>query len=385
MLGMIHRQEAIDIWSDMDLQDHPRLESCLGAFDTFIQGGRNCNVDQLELELDRIAAEVRRELPEMDQLTYTAKATLIAAELRRMGLLGSTEQEYHYLRNNFICHVLKSEHKISLPLVSTAIFCCVAQRFGLRAWPCNFPFHIHAVLESPDYPPLYETRSSQILNAGVVWMDPWRHDYIIDEDGMRNQLRQYGLIPAEVVYEYLSPAYTRDMVLRTGRNIMRSVNEARDRRAEIGEQEIDVDAAFYSFLWSVFLIGHSDAAENASQRLNYVPYLMDQFVQHYPEDVGLVERFVLPQFDGHPGQDELVEMIEEHREADRNERKINRRSGHSDQVKFKIGQPFRHARFNYIGIIIGWDSKCKAGEPWIMQMRVDTLPKGRGQSFYHIM
>lgn len=387
LLGLIHRQDAIEIWNDMDYQDFPRLETCLGAFDTFIQGagGNDCNERHLDVEFDRIAQDIRNNVPGIDELDYTSKATTIASQLRSMNLLGSTEQEYHYLKNNFICHVLKSEHKVSLPLVSTAIFCCITQRFGLRAWPCNFPFHIHAVLESPQYPPLYETRSTQTFNPGVVWMDPWRHDNIIDQDTMRLQLRQYGITPEEVTYSYLSPAFTRDMVLRTGRNIMRSVNETRDNHADIGAQEIDVDAAFYSFLWSVFLVSLGDSRENTLQRRNYIPYLLDQFKSHYPEDVRLVERFVVPMFAGHPAQNQILEMIEEHRLGDSNPKPINRRDDMTQHVKFKVGQPFRHKRFEYVGVIIGWDSSCQAGEPWIMQMRVDTLPKGRSQSFYHIL
>ena len=385
LLGLIHRQEALQIWNDMEYQTYARLETCLGAFDTFVQGRRQCNERQLDIELDRIAQDIRNNIPDVDSQVYTNRATTIASQLRSMGLLGSTEEEYHYLKNNFICHVLQSDHTISLPLVSTVIFCCVAQRFGLRAWPCNFPFHIHAVVESPDFPPLYETRSTQTLNSGVVWMDPWRHDNTIDQSAMTDRLRQYGLIPNETVYSYLSPAFTQDMVIRNGRNIMNSVNEARDNRDVLDETEIDSDAAFYSSLWSVFLAGPNEWPETQIQRRNYIPLLLDAFKQNYPEDVGLVERFLLPAFNGHPAMGQLTDLIEEHRFSDRLAKPVNRRDEGTGGVKFKVGQPFRHIRFGYVGIIIGWDPHCQAGEPWIEQMRVDALPRGRTQSFYYIL
>ncbi|KAL1303183.1 hypothetical protein AAFC00_006608 [Neodothiora populina] len=384
LIGLLNRQDALQIWADMEFLDFPRLETSLGAFDTFVQGPHECDVRSLDQELDKIAQQIRNQIPGIEELDYTTRASTVSAELRRMELLGSSEQEYHLLRNNFMCHVLQSEHRVSLPLVSTAIFCCVAQRLGLRVWLCNFPFHVHAVLESPADPPLYETRSAETLSPGVVWMDPWRHDNIIDQDAMRIQLQQHGM-STDAFYSYLSPAFTRDMVIRTGRNIMRSVNEARDNRDEVADQEIDVDAAFYSFLWSVFLVGLNDTRESTLQRRNYIPYLLDQFKQHYPEDVGLVERFVLPIYAGHPAQSQLIDMINAHRASDHTAKPVNRRYDVAGGVKFKVGQPFRHARFHYIGIVIGWDSSCQAGEPWIMQMRVDALPRGRRQSFYHIL
>lgn len=385
LLGLLNRQDALRIWADMEYQDYPPLETCLGAFDTFLQGAGESNVKQLHQELDRIARDIKAEFPHISDMPYTTKASTIAAYLRKINLLGSTEEGYHRLKNNFMCHVLQSEDKMSLPLVSTAIFCCVAQRFQLRVWLCNFPFHIHAVLESPADPPLYESRATHLLQPGTVWMDPWRHDDIIDQDTMLTQLRHMGMVSMDSTYAYLAPAMTRDMVIRTGRNIMRSVNEARDNRVDLDDDTIDPDAAFYSFLWSVFLVGLNDARESSLQRRNYIPYLLDQFKQHYPEDVGLIERFVLPLYAGHPAKAQLNEMVKEHRSADRTAKHVNRRYDVGGGVKFKVGQPFRHARFHYIGIVIGWDSSCKAGEPWIQQMRVDNLPGGRSQSFYHIL
>lgn len=392
LLGLMHRQEALHIWSDMQYQDYPRLEKCLGAFDIFIMGGRDGGEQDLDDELDRIAETIRKEVPTIGHMRYTDKASAIAAELRKMNLLGSSEEEYHDLRNNFILHVLRSEHKVSLPLVSTAIYCCVAQRFGLRAWPCNFPFHIHAVIESPDYPPLYETRSTKTLNPGLVWMDPWRHDDIIDLPTMRLQLSQIdirarrtnSLSDEETLYQYLSPALTRDLVYRTGRNIVTSVNTARENREEFEDQDVDIDAAFYSFLWSAVVLGWNDET-HAEERRQYVPYLLDRWTQHWPEDVGLIERFLVPLYHNQPAHSTLIGTITEHRVGDRIAKPINHRVEHTQGVNFRVGQPFRHKRFGYYGIIVGWDPSCRAGEDWMQTMRIDALPKGRTQSFYHIM
>ena len=35
--------------------------------------------------------------------------------------------------------------------------------------------------------------------------------------------------------------------------------------------------------------------------------------------------------------------------------------------------------------ILGWDPHCAAPEDWIVNMRVDDLPNGRNQAFYHVL
>lgn len=381
VLGLVHRTKALEIWDNMQYQDFPSLEEPLGAFDLFVEGGRDTDIDHLNLALNNVVDDIRQHNPNIDELDYQDKAVAITKRLRQRQLVGSSEHDYHLLRNNFLCLALTGDYKTSLPLQSVSVFCCVAQRFGIQAWPCNYPFHIHAVVESPRHTPLRETRSTLELNSGVVWMDPWRNDNIISQQTMRSQLNAMSVTSEEVIYSYLSPAQTKDMVLRTGRNIMRSVNDAREHREDIGEQEVDADAAFYSFLWSILLVGPN----NTRERQNYVPYLLEHFKQHFPEDVGLIEDYVIPLYNGHPAQHQLVALVEEHRVNDRNAKPITPRDEQCATVKFKIGQYFRHLRYHYVGIIVGWDPSCRAGEQWISQMGVTDLPGGRNQSFYHIL
>lgn len=63
----------------------------------------------------------------------------------------------------------------------------------------------------------------------------------------------------------------------------------------------------------------------------------------------------------------------------------NRGPGATENVRYRVGQVFYHRRYQYYAIIVGWDAKCAASEQWIDQMRVDSLPQGREQSFYHVL
>ena len=54
-------------------------------------------------------------------------------------------------------------------------------------------------------------------------------------------------------------------------------------------------------------------------------------------------------------------------------------------VKFRIGQVFRHKRYAYTAVVVGWDVKCDADEEWIWRNGVDHLDEGRGQAFYNAL
>ncbi|KXJ92653.1 hypothetical protein Micbo1qcDRAFT_222406 [Microdochium bolleyi] len=56
------------------------------------------------------------------------------------------------------------------------------------------------------------------------------------------------------------------------------------------------------------------------------------------------------------------------------------------QVRYRVGDLFRHRRYGYRAVITGWDATCQASEQWMQQMGVDALPGGgRSQSFYHVL
>ncbi|EKM84117.1 hypothetical protein AGABI1DRAFT_110698 [Agaricus bisporus var. burnettii JB137-S8] len=51
-------------------------------------------------------------------------------------------------------------------------------------------------------------------------------------------------------------------------------------------------------------------------------------------------------------------------------------------VRYFVGLPFKHRKFDYVACIIRWDATCKADETWIQRMGVDSLDRGRHQPFY---
>ncbi|KAI7271705.1 hypothetical protein KC335_g4743 [Hortaea werneckii] len=466
ILGSIHRMTAVEKWMRLQRQQMVRLEEVLGAYDLFVLAGRRGDLSDIDREFDRIAENIRLRDPDFDQLSVRRKAEQIAKYLRSEKLVGNpNEENYHALRNNFISMALFEEPHTSLPLQSVAIYCAIARRLGVNARPSNYPHHVHAVIEAPSthtldgkprpitHPPRPDNDDQPPDETEVMHMDPWRSSTETPRSDLLTRLIQMG-IPASHHQHCLAATSNLEIALRTGRNLMNSVSEARDL-AHTGVSTTtppvpDIDAAWYSMLWSMFILGESSAASALHRRRQILPYLIEHYQAHFPEDLGLIERIVPPLLEGQREWHVLLHLITTARKADRNKRAPyyrragirervdgdveeglekgdgesssasassspapgpqnpvppptgsgGRVRGRSDDagggggvdgvvdsaaVTWKIGTYFRHKRYRYAGIVIGWDTSCGAEPAWIEQMRVDDLPRGRHQPFFNVV
>lgn len=120
-----------------------------------------------------------------------------------------------------------------------------------------------------------------------------------------------------------------------------------------------------------------------------LPYLIEHFQAHFPEDLNLIEEIVLPMFEREREQQVLNHLITTSRVADAKMRTPIRRPtdrhGNKMGVAFTIGTHFQHKRYGYEGVVVSWDDRCGAEERWIEQMGVDELPRGREQPFYRVV
>lgn len=390
ILGQLHRGTAIEKWTRLQKRQMVALEEVLGAYDLFVLTGRRGDLSDISRELDRLARCIRAEEPEFDDMSVRLKAHVIARWLRSRQLLGNPNtEEYHALRNNFISIALFDEIHTSLPLQSVAIYCAVARRLGVNAKPSNYPAHVHAVIEASQDATLDgKTKTHQPdEDPEIMHMDPWRSSDEVPREPLSLRLSQMGAPAAQHPY-FLGATSTLEVALRTGRNIMNSVQEARDRQRGITQRSLtpDIEAAWYSMLWSMMVLG--DGSSNATaehRRKQCLPYLIEHFQTHFPEDLGLVENTILPMFIGDREHPVLMHLITAARAADSQKKAPSPRGPSTAHVSYKIGQQFQHRRYGYEGFIIGWDLRCGAEDRWIHQMRVDDLPKGREQPFYNVV
>ena len=52
---------------------------------------------------------------------------------------------------------------------------------------------------------------------------------------------------------------------------------------------------------------------------------------------------------------------------------------------FSIGQALRHRKYQYRGVIVGFDLECTQSEEWMQMMNVEGLTRGRMQPFYNVL
>ena len=342
---------------------------------------------------------IRNDCPKLPEQSTRQKAISIAAYLKSHNLTGLKDlRNYHNLENNFIGIALYESEHPSLPLISVAIYCCVAKRLGLDASPCGFPFHVCAIVKPPrgvdlDGSPL--PADSSISKS--MYTDPFRSDQETPRTDLQAQLRQIGTAQGDDSH-FLDAASVSEIVLRTGRNILSSVQTSYRNAVTPNSDELtipasfipDTESAFYAALWASLLLDISPAGDGPfvamAQRRNYLPHIVEQFEKHFPEDVSLIERYILPLFQHFEEYPTLRDTVRVMRAGDSMPKQVKTRTKEiSQHVKYRVGQVFQHKRYHYIAVITGWDVECSASEQWIARMRVNELPNGREQSFYHVL
>ena len=391
VLGMVHRTQAIREWMKLAEGKYVPLERALAGFDMFVLHGRHGDFDNVSAGLDRIADVFRRENPEYEEMTSRRKATAVAEHLRAqnlVGIKGDVDANYHNMQNNFIGIALQDDNHPSLPLISVALYCCVVQRLGLDAHPCGFPFHALAIVK----PPKDFTIDGQNLLDGElgqpIYMDPFRSSSETGVGDLTSQLVSLGIAAADHA-QYLDSASSADIVRRSAKNIITSVQTLPRSNASHHLSTVEtfpeMDGAFYAALWALIILADSNSTTANTQRAQFLPYIVQRVETHHPMDVSLIEKYIAPLFSDLAQQDEILETIRSMREDDSRPKEVKRRTREvAKTVRYKIGQHFRHHRYNYFAVITGWDVECLAGEVWISRMRVNELSRGKHQSFYHV-
>ena len=310
-----------------------------------------------------------------------------------------SDANYGDLQNNFIGIALQDEEHPSLPLISVAIYCCVATRLGLDAQPCGFPFHVIAIIEPAEGETLDGRARGDGAPSESIYMDPFRSAQEVPIPDLRAQLAAIAFDTSNSAYMSASP--TADIVLRTSRNIMNSVQRphavARNTNYNGGHTHLatistfpELDSAFYGALWASLLLGSPSGAGGPAmanlQRRHFLPHIVRHFETHFPNDIFLLEQHIVPLFQNLDEHRQLLETVRVMRAGDAMQKQVKRRTTEvSQHVRYKIGQVFQHKRYNYQAVITGWDVECGAGERWMAQMRVHELAGGRHQSFYHVL
>lgn len=227
-----------------------------------------------------------------------------------------------------------------------------------------------------------------------MYLDPYRSDIEVPVEHLKAQLFAWGVDAADFP-RFLGHTNVRNMVLRTSRNMLATFHEFRNNAGDreaislYGNPFIDMENAFYSALWANYLLCSSPARRAPVEQMQFIPMIFERFENVFPMDGKLIERFICSSSSlvATPDQMRILEAIRIARARDSVPKRAKGRDNQilREKVRFEVGQVFRHRRYNYIAVITGWDVECSMNSRWMEQNLVDTLSKGRYQSFYHAL
>ncbi|KAB8293134.1 hypothetical protein EYC80_007487 [Monilinia laxa] len=403
MLDYIHRSKALAVWSKLAAGEDVCLEAALGAYDMFILHDNIGDQQEVSDILDNLAARTRNDYPKLDQMSTRQQALAVVTFLREHNFLGlKSELNYRDLQNNYIGLALQEPEHSSLPLVSVAIYCAVARRIGLDARVCGMPSHVYAMVLPRSFMDLDDKPLKQKEGAvQPMYLDPYRSASEVSLENLQRMLTVWGVRGVSFATYVADSSVTSNIVLRATRNIVSTVREySSDIQNPHTRQDpssvttrlqrvplLEMDHAVYSALWATFLLNPIPTPAGHNRR-QFVPMLLSRFEKSFPEDVPLIEKYILSSYNSSTREySELAEQLRLIRAVDSTARQVRTRnkSSGTDQVKFRIGTAFRHQRYGYTAVIIGWDIECHMSSNWIADHQIDSYPRGRHQSFYHVL
>ncbi|KAH8887068.1 hypothetical protein GQ53DRAFT_827620 [Thozetella sp. PMI_491] len=375
-LDSIHRGIAVETWAAY--QGSPvssrGLDRALGAFDMFLLHDQVQDLDYVTATLDALSEQFLREhSPGFEDLSTRDKALMLVRWLRINNLTGIDHPDnYRNLRNCLIGHALSDKEHPSLPIISSAIFSCLAERLGMTSFCCCFPSHVHAgVYAAPGETLDGAEEPDPNAELKAMYLDPYGSSEEITHDMLRRTLVEFGWTLGVDVF--LRPSPVPVIVQRTARNIKatcsRSQSLAEDdesddelMRLRAGHKELNLKSAAYAAMWAELLMLHP-SSRHWDESLEV---FLKEFTLSWNEDAWIVEKYLLPLFDSslhllpqhHQTErwDNVREVLNMIYESDHRVPAVNARQTPMtrDRVLFKIGQVFRHRRYLYIGVINGW-------------------------------
>ncbi|KAH6916986.1 hypothetical protein BKA70DRAFT_1382030 [Coprinopsis sp. MPI-PUGE-AT-0042] len=277
------------------------------------------------------------------------------------GMTLASGLQYQQLMNKFP-HTYLSTHKPTIPLSLAHTFCSIAKRVGIRALPINFPGRVLIEVSHPKKdidPPLILNPSASQENRFVL---NERSDWVTDSEF------PFPVFPGPHDGMFTPSHGVGPMLTRTSYNIL---NAMRDGTSTVMQKSASVLCSM-----CIGLLTSDDAMIIQS---------LFAMLDLSPLDSHILYKTLLPSIKGDALQYQLLR--ERCSDAFRQEQLDTldlKRRVEGQSPEFFVGMGIRHAKFDYQGVIYGWDATCKQSEQWMQQMGVDNLSKGRNQPFYHV-
>ncbi|KAG9119813.1 hypothetical protein FRC07_004968 [Ceratobasidium sp. 392] len=396
LLGTISRTDAVNTMARIFLNDQPdsrSLENARNFEDGLkaLSGLMGVNTSEISHNYDNLATECGRQLvedgicvdptkPEFDLKTFSSGVCrwMVGQGFRK----AAGDGQYYDLMNHFP-HKFMTTNRRALPMSLVCTFVAIVTRLGFLSAPVGFPGHVHAWIALPSYhlpefvPFEPETDWEDETPTQRLHVDVFNSDVepFLSSDSMRGTLNNLQ-VPRDQQPMLMRPSAASEMVLRAANNILHSVTRIQHLPGSHIQAETRGAALYASAM--TFLVARPQAADATRFIAGVISVVKEQF----PLDADTVlERLSSLIFNQEPARAvgiHLRNALGMLRSAPVN---VNKRT----KERWWVGMMFRHARYNYVGVILGWDAECAASEEWMREAGVDELPRGRKQPFYNVL
>lgn len=198
-----------------------------------------------------------------------------------------------------------------------------------------------------------------------MYLDPYGNDKEIPFDQLRILFLRFG--GSTDLEKAVSPAHASSIVNRTGLNMSQTYAVAVERneretheltRVIRGSSSLNLYACLYASMWAALILTNPETWAE-------LDFFLTRLVNTWPEDAWLVEKYLVPRnphrrvvLGRHAFTGDAWKMLRSVQHSDGLPAyPLRRNEGENDSIPFRVGQIFRHKRYGYLGVIVGWSDQ----------------------------
>jgi len=274
--------------------------------------------------------------------------TIIQAIMDVMVSAGFNRHEINYyaISNSYIDKVL--ELKKGIPITLSAVFQAIAARFDIRLKMIASPAHFML---------------GYIVGSQAVYIDAFNKK-IYNREQAAQYLSTILQVNTDTAARYLRESGLKVVAQRMLNNLLTNMKDRWSTSPVFNERMIAVLSLYVEL-------------DDTNMHIRTLLYECNKLL----EDVdGSFEQL---QFFNRGGVDPMHFEASSPDYCDMPEPRY--RPIVNDPVKYQIGQIIHHKRYNYVGVIYGWNAECEMSVDWQREMGVDKLSGGSTQPFYNVL
>uniref|UniRef100_A0A6I8SJ44 F-box protein 21 n=1 Tax=Xenopus tropicalis TaxID=8364 RepID=A0A6I8SJ44_XENTR len=258
--------------------------------------------------------------------------------------------------NSYIHQVLIT--KTGIPISLSVLYLTLASHLGVELEPVNFPHHF--MLRWCQGPP----GSSNI--SDYLYVDAFG-------GGRRLTAKECEcMIGQHVTEEFYAAVNTKEVMQRMVGNLLNlGKRESKDRSFMLLRVSLEL-----------YLVMYPDSVQHLLLQARLYFHL-----GIWPEKVlDILQNIQALDPSQHGAVAYLVQHTLVHIEKRKEENALDcKLRSNENQVSYSIGLVVRHKRYDYSGVIFGWDPFCMMPPDWIDNMDIHSLSQGADQAFYNVL